>query len=95
LPTSCAKDEVEKAKQGIEHLQIVPERAACVGSGAEKAGEVMTFVDPMVTSLINFGVKRDTVLHRLVFVMDAVQTIAEVGSPSPADSAISHSNGLF
>ena len=55
----------------------------------------MTFVDPMVTSLINFGVKRDTILHRLGFVMDAVQTIAEVGSLSPADSAISHSNALF
>ena len=55
----------------------------------------MTFVDPMVTSLINFGVKRDTVLHRLVFVMDAVQTIAEVGSLSPADFTISHSNALF
>lgn len=46
-----AKDEVEKAKQGMDHFQ----------------------------AQADFGKKRDTILRRLGFVMDAVQTIAEAG----------------
>jgi len=80
------KYEVERAKRGLEHLQIAPGRAAYVVSGLERAGEVIA--DPLVISVINFGKNRDTILHRIGFVMDAVQTIAEASSLSSPDSTI-------
>jgi len=72
----------------MERIQIAPGPEASVSSGFSKAGGVITTVDPMITSLIDFGEKHKTILRRIGIVMDAVQTIAEAGDLSSSNSAI-------
>lgn len=75
---SHAKLEVEKAREGKERLQSPSARITDTVDTVNKFGKGFDLSDKVVTSAIDFCKKRKDVLDRVAFVMNAVDSIAEV-----------------